>query len=134
MAKYWLLDHFAQFFYRILLFWLHGVLIVARELRLLSNVRDLYKVARGKMGQYYKRHRDFFVDPEKLRRVAGELSRKPKHLIVVLMSGNGSHIEEISNVAIWSICLGTPFITLYSKDGKREGILRNYESVLLSSR
>ena len=117
MAMYWLFEHFVQVIYHLLLVWLHGIIVVISRLRFLWSIRDLTRVVRRLAGQFRNKG-TFYIDPEKLKKIACELSKRPKHLILILLDENGQYIEELSNVAIWSICLGTAYITLYSKDGK----------------
>ena len=117
MAIYWLFELFTQVIYHVLLVWLHGLIIVIRRLRFLFSIHDLTRVVRRLAGQFRNKG-IFYVDPEKLKKIACELPKRPKHLILILLDKNGQYIEELSNVAIWSICLGTAYITLYSKDGK----------------
>ena len=121
MGKYWILDYFPHFIYNFLLLSLHGFIYIITRLRLLKRTaRELY-VARGpKLGLLKEEsEKTYLVAPEKLKSISSELSKRPKHLTIILMDGNDQFTEELSNVALWSICLGTPYITLYDKEGKR---------------
>lgn len=122
MAKYWLFDHFTQYIYHFLLICLHGSIVIVNKLKLVWSVHKLYRVTSRKLGQFFKRDWNVCVDPEKLKRIASELSKRPKHLILILMNDNERYIEELSNVALWIICLGTSYITLYSRSGKHDKI------------
>ena len=133
MAKYWLFDHFTQCIYHLLLICLHGSIVIVNKLKLISSVHKLYKVTNRKLGQFLKRDWNVCVDPEKLKRIASELSKRPKHLILILMNDNDRCIEELSNVALWSVCLGTPYITLYSKNGKQPIISQEPSVILLNT-
>lgn len=117
MGKYWLIDLAPQFLFNILLLSLHGLIYVISQLKVLKRaLRDLYVVSLGQVTR--RQNRSFWMDPERLKEVTRKLSKRPRHINIILMNGTNQRLEELSNLAIWSICLGTPYITLYDKGGK----------------
>lgn len=54
-----------------------------------------------------------------LQRDLGNLSKLPKHMSFVINEGVGTDYCDITNLIVWTIAMGIPYITLYDRHGKK---------------
>ena len=117
MAKYWLLEKCPRLIYQFILIAIHGCLLFVTKVRFMKTADKMWHVACRILGQLHKRCEGLVVNPDKFKGLAGQLSKRPKHLSLILMNGCEKYIEELSTIAVWSFILGTSFITVYDKEG-----------------